>query len=392
MSEFRFEVWPTEHKFITQHFGARPLFYAQFDLPGHEGVDFQAPVGGKIFCVAPGTVRHVFRDDDERPYGTDVRVEHSGGYETIYAHLQEATVEEGQTLKAGDLIGIAGESGNVDGPHLHLTLKHHNGEQSGYPNHIVDPTPYLLHLLDPTWDDAKYVRDTIPDGTVVRTNENFVQTWFMRNTGATTWGIGYQLRHIGGDPLGAPTGITAPPAPPNAEVPISLTFHAPAAAGRHRSTWRLCDPDNNFFGDPIWVEIEVPASQVTSPGPIPDHFIQPRGTQFILHGQPFRFFGLNLRGLIHYGRRHADPLRFSRLEHRQSQLQEAQRIGARVVRLFLPDKDTTPVDIEQRLREVLDIVKAHFPDLYLLPVFTNLYNDVPFHVPGDASFFARRCP
>ena len=139
MARFRFEVWPSEHLRITQHFGARPEVYAKFGLPGHEGVDIQAPVGGKIFCVAPGTVRAVQRDL-KHPYGLHVRVDHDQKYQTIYAHLSATTLKPGQTLAAGDLIGLAGETGNVLGAHLHITLKRLETTYRNYPSNIIDPT------------------------------------------------------------------------------------------------------------------------------------------------------------------------------------------------------------------------------------------------------------
>ena len=114
MARFRFVVWPSEHRRITQHFGARPEFYAKFDLPGHEGVDIQAPVGGNVFCVAPGKVRSVQRDL-EHAYGLHVRVDHDQNYQTIYAHLSATDLREGQVVAAGDLIGLAGETGLVAG-------------------------------------------------------------------------------------------------------------------------------------------------------------------------------------------------------------------------------------------------------------------------------------
>ncbi len=149
-AEFRFEVWPTEFKTITQAFNVNPDNYRKFGLPGHEGLDIKAPTSSKVFCVAPGQVKLITRvgaDPTKPAYGNHVRVLHAGGYETIYAHLQTISVEQGQTVAAGDVLGLADNTGNSVGAHLHLTLKHHGESFGGFPSSIVDPTPFLAPLL-----------------------------------------------------------------------------------------------------------------------------------------------------------------------------------------------------------------------------------------------------
>jgi uncharacterized protein YgiM (DUF1202 family) len=64
-------------------------------------------------------------------------------YQTIYAHLSQVLVFVGQFVAAGDLIGLAGETGHTYGPHLHLTLKLIGALTSGYPAGVIDPLPYL---------------------------------------------------------------------------------------------------------------------------------------------------------------------------------------------------------------------------------------------------------
>lgn len=147
MSSFRFEAWPTEFRTINQHFGANPQNYAQFGLPGHEGVDIMAPHGSKIFAVASGTVTLVHTNPHSHNYGIFVKVDHGNGYRTVYAHLQQARVRTGQRVNAGDLLGLADDTGNSFGSHLHLTLKKRGASFQNYPNEIIDPMPYLLPLM-----------------------------------------------------------------------------------------------------------------------------------------------------------------------------------------------------------------------------------------------------
>ncbi|MCI0395368.1 MAG: M23 family metallopeptidase [Chloroflexi bacterium] len=147
MTDFRFETWPTEFRIINQLFGVNRDFYARFGLPGHEGIDIQAPLGARIFAVAAGRVRVVNTNPAASNYGIHVRIEHADGYETIYGHFQEARVSLNQNVNAGDLLGLAGSTGNSTGPHLHLTLKKRGQSLPGYPENIIDPTPFLLPLL-----------------------------------------------------------------------------------------------------------------------------------------------------------------------------------------------------------------------------------------------------
>ena len=142
--------WPTEYATITQQFGANPQAYSKFGLPGHEGIDFMAPHDSEIYAVADGFVSDVRLDGSTdplgKPYGNQVRIQHDDGYESIYAHLAEAVVTRGQFVKAKQLIGLADNTGNSDGSHLHLSLKKQGATASGqtnYPHDLIDPTPYL---------------------------------------------------------------------------------------------------------------------------------------------------------------------------------------------------------------------------------------------------------
>jgi Ig-like domain from next to BRCA1 gene/Peptidase family M23 len=146
---FRFEVWPSEYRVVTQEFGANPENYKPYNLPGHEGVDIRALPGTKVFCVAPGKVKIVHLDPrkEVHNYGIHVRVSHAGNYETTYAHLQSVAVRVDQQVAAGQLLGLADNTGNSKANHLHLTLKHYGETYGDCPGSLVDPTPFLEPLL-----------------------------------------------------------------------------------------------------------------------------------------------------------------------------------------------------------------------------------------------------
>ena len=64
-------------------------------------------------------------------------VKHKVGYETVYAHLQERKVEEGATVKKGQLIGLMGNTGKSSGPHLHFEI--HKNEWTVNKRNSIDP-------------------------------------------------------------------------------------------------------------------------------------------------------------------------------------------------------------------------------------------------------------
>jgi len=137
---FVFTHWPVDSRVITQPYGANPQYYQQFGLPGHEGLDFRAPHGAAIYAVAPGTVYRII--EERKPasqgghnYGVHVRIRHTQGYATIYAHLHCHGVRVGQVVQGGQLLGLSDNTGNSSGAHLHLTLKRDGT--------IIDPTPFL---------------------------------------------------------------------------------------------------------------------------------------------------------------------------------------------------------------------------------------------------------
>ncbi|MEM7126900.1 MAG: carboxypeptidase regulatory-like domain-containing protein [Chloroflexota bacterium] len=119
-------------------------------------------------------------------------------------------------------------------------------------------------------------------------------------------------------------------------------------------------------------------------GPALD-FISVEGRRFILKGEEFRFVGANIRGIVHYG----DPqvLSFASKPQQREQLVAANAVGFRVIRLFLAAKSVSTGETINRLRELIGLIKQNFPAIYLLPAFTDFYNNTPFHPQGDDDFY-----
>ena len=106
-------VMPTTNTKITDVFGYRPR-----RRRAHNGIDIKVQRGDTIRAAFDGKVR--ITAYQRRGYGHYVVIRHGNGLETVYAHLQRKLVTEDQNVKAGDPIGLGGNSGRSTGPHLHF--------------------------------------------------------------------------------------------------------------------------------------------------------------------------------------------------------------------------------------------------------------------------------
>ncbi|MFD7512210.1 M23 family metallopeptidase [Streptomyces sp. NPDC059853] len=114
---------------------------ADWGIPGgwaagrHTGTDFAVPVGTPVQAVGPGTV--IFAGD-WGDYGKAVLIEMTDGYYTLYAHLSEIHVKDGQVVNGGVRAGLSGNTGRSTGPHLHFEVRTSRAYGSD-----VDPLAYL---------------------------------------------------------------------------------------------------------------------------------------------------------------------------------------------------------------------------------------------------------
>ena len=88
----------------------------------HNGVDYGAAIGTKVWTVARGRVKYAAWAGAS---GKLIIVSHANGYETIYAHLSKIHVRKGQYVAQRQLIGRVGNTGRSTGPHLHYGMKRH---------------------------------------------------------------------------------------------------------------------------------------------------------------------------------------------------------------------------------------------------------------------------
>lgn len=106
---------PLKETKINSEFGFRRYRW-------HHGTDLKLNTGDPVFSAFDGIVR--MRSYDRNGYGYYVLVRHRNGLETLYGHLSKISVEVGQEVKAGEVLGLGGSTGRSTGPHLHFEIRY----------------------------------------------------------------------------------------------------------------------------------------------------------------------------------------------------------------------------------------------------------------------------
>ena len=86
----------------------------------HSGLDIHAWIYDTIYATGSGRVKTAYWMGG---YGRCIVITHAGGYESTYAHLYRMFVNKGDSIRKGQAIGRAGNSGAVTGPHLHYEIR-----------------------------------------------------------------------------------------------------------------------------------------------------------------------------------------------------------------------------------------------------------------------------
>ncbi|MFA5301237.1 MAG: M23 family metallopeptidase [Bacteroidales bacterium] len=90
------------------------------DIRMHEGIDLTGATNSPVYATGDGkveTIRYEYNG-----YGRFIIIDHGFGYKTRYAHLNNASVYEGQPVKRGEQIGLLGSTGKSTGPHVHYEV------------------------------------------------------------------------------------------------------------------------------------------------------------------------------------------------------------------------------------------------------------------------------
>lgn len=130
-------VFPTPQRaIVTSHFGPRRRRF-------HYGLDLAMPTGEPIYAAFDGVVRFSKYNSS---YGHLVVIRHDNGLETYYAHLSKRHVMPGMRVKAGELIGLCGNTGRSRGSHLHFEIRYKGNAMN--PENVIDCS--TRDLISPT--------------------------------------------------------------------------------------------------------------------------------------------------------------------------------------------------------------------------------------------------
>jgi len=105
-------VWPANNHYLSG---------TDYLPVGHPGIDIAAGMGAPIYASDTGVI--VFAGLSTRGYGNLIIVDHGNSWQTAYAHLSQINVVCGQGVFQGNLIGLAGSTGNSSGAHLHFEIR-----------------------------------------------------------------------------------------------------------------------------------------------------------------------------------------------------------------------------------------------------------------------------
>lgn len=110
--------WPTTSKRVTSSYGYRKDPFTG-KTAFHAGIDIQGKQGDLVLSAADGVVGETGTDSSMGHY---IVVDHYGDLQTVYMHLKQIDVKEGDSVKRSERIGLVGSSGRSTGPHLHFQI------------------------------------------------------------------------------------------------------------------------------------------------------------------------------------------------------------------------------------------------------------------------------
>lgn len=147
-----YNAWamPLEHHYITSRFGQRHHRW-------HYGTDLRLAIGDTVRAAYNGVVR--ISKYNYKGYGNYVLIRHDNGLETLYGHLSKRIATVGQEVKAGECIGLGGNTGRSTGPHLHFEVRYKGIAIDPESFYAFDSNVLKSDIYQLTPNDFEYLRE-----------------------------------------------------------------------------------------------------------------------------------------------------------------------------------------------------------------------------------------
>jgi len=123
----------------------------------HSGIDIGAPSGTPVVAIGTGTV---ISAGWKGGYGKVVIIQHNDVQQTLYGHLSQISVQSGQVIEQGTVLGLVGSTGNSTGPHLHFETRIPNGDEWV----AIDPSEDIQYAVDNLRRSMPFARKDLPQG------------------------------------------------------------------------------------------------------------------------------------------------------------------------------------------------------------------------------------
>lgn len=143
MRMIRLKHLPLDNISINSPYGKRSITVNGRHYWWHNGVDFRSQLNTPVYAVLDGTVAAARYDNS---YGYYIALDH-GIFGTLYAHLASNSVTERNLVKAGQIIGYAGSTGDTTGPHLHFEIR--LGSYENFWDRAYCDSSVFMNTVDP---------------------------------------------------------------------------------------------------------------------------------------------------------------------------------------------------------------------------------------------------
>lgn len=125
ISDYLFNIipngFPTNNIQVTSNYGYR-IHPINLTESLHSGIDLKSNVGENVYSTAVGIVVKTITNDNSG-YGKYIIIQNAFGFSTLFAHLDDIIVKEGDFVSKNSLIGYSGNTGRSTGPHLHYEVR-----------------------------------------------------------------------------------------------------------------------------------------------------------------------------------------------------------------------------------------------------------------------------